>query len=144
MKKLRLLTIFLLFTGLAAWAQVRTLGEGTEIKVRTDTAIPAHPTSGAVYTATEGKIAADDPNTQLDWVRADFDGGRALLVPRLFDAGSSSLTLVTSRMVYRLRAFRDQGTAVWDIAVCNEVSHEATPSPCGMCCTPSAPCRPAS
>src|SRR5207248_2818449 len=60
MKKLRLLTIFLLFTGLAAWAQVRTLGEGTEIKVRTDTAIPAHPTSGAVYTAT---VSDDVPDT---------------------------------------------------------------------------------
>jgi hypothetical protein len=60
MKYMRLLTIFLLLAGLAAWAQMRTLGEGTEIKVRTDTAIPAHPAAGATYTAT---ISDDVPDT---------------------------------------------------------------------------------
>ncbi len=52
MRKLQLLTIFLLLAGVAAWAQTRTLAEGTEIKVRTDTPIPAHPRAGARYTAT--------------------------------------------------------------------------------------------
>lgn len=60
MRKIQLLALFLLLTGLAAWAQTRTLSEGTEIKVRTDTAIPAHPTSGAVYTAT---VSDDVPET---------------------------------------------------------------------------------
>jgi hypothetical protein len=60
MRKLQLLTIFLLLAGLSARAQTRTIGEGTEIKVRTDTAIPAHPTSGAVYTAT---VSDDVPGT---------------------------------------------------------------------------------
>jgi hypothetical protein len=60
MRQIRLLTIFLLLTGLAAWAQTRTIGEGTEIKVRTDNAIPAHPTSGAAYTAT---VSDDVPGT---------------------------------------------------------------------------------
>jgi hypothetical protein len=60
MRKIQLLAIFLVLAGLAAWAQTRTLSEGTEIKVRTDTAIPAHPTSGAAYTAT---VSEDVPDT---------------------------------------------------------------------------------
>ncbi len=52
MRKLQLLTIFLLLAGLAAWAQTNTLSEGTEIKVRTDSPIPAHPNADARYTAT--------------------------------------------------------------------------------------------
>ena len=51
--KLRVLILALLFLGVAAFAQLtRTLPEGTEIKVRTDTAIPAKPAAGATYTAT--------------------------------------------------------------------------------------------
>ena len=60
MKRMRFLTLFLLLAGLAAWAQTRTLGEGTEIKVRTDTSIPAHPAAGAAYTAT---VSDDVPDT---------------------------------------------------------------------------------
>ena len=60
MRKIKLLTTFLLLAGLPAWAQTRTLSEGTEIKVRTDTAIPAHPTAGAAYTAT---VSDDVPDT---------------------------------------------------------------------------------
>ena len=60
MRKIKFLTIFLLLAGLAAWGQTRTLSEGTQIKVRTDTAIPAHPTAGAVYTAT---VSDDVPDT---------------------------------------------------------------------------------
>jgi hypothetical protein len=41
-----------LLASLGAWAQMRTLAEGTEIKVRTDTPIPAHPKPGVRYTAT--------------------------------------------------------------------------------------------
>ncbi len=50
--KIRLLLLVVLLVSLGAWAQTRTLGEGTEIKVRTDTPIPAHPNAGARYTAT--------------------------------------------------------------------------------------------
>ncbi len=52
MRSLRFLAIFLLLASLGAWAQTRTLSEGTEIKVRTDTPIPAHPKAGARYNAT--------------------------------------------------------------------------------------------
>lgn len=49
--KTLLLTILLL--SIASFAQtVRTIPEGTTIKVRTDTAIPAKPAAGASYTAT--------------------------------------------------------------------------------------------
>jgi hypothetical protein len=60
MRKIKFLTLFLLLAGMTAWAQTRTLSENTEIKVRTDTAIPAKPTSGAVYTAT---VSDDVPDT---------------------------------------------------------------------------------
>ncbi len=52
MRKISFLAVFLLLASLGLWAQARTLGEGTEIKVRTDTPIPAHPKAGARYTAT--------------------------------------------------------------------------------------------
>jgi len=44
--------IVLLLVSLGGWAQTRTLSEGTEIKVRTDTPIPAHARAGARYAAT--------------------------------------------------------------------------------------------
>lgn len=71
----------------------------------------------AVYDATNGEIPIDEYRRQLEWVRADLDGGATLLVPRDFDSATSWLRLVTDAMVYRLRAFRDEGAAVWDIAV---------------------------
>lgn len=75
----------------------------------------------AVYTASDGEIAVDGFRQQLDWVRADLDGGVTLLVPREFDPATGGLQLVTDTMVYGLRAFRDEGSAVWDIAVCSKV-----------------------
>lgn len=60
MTKIKIACISLLLVSLGAWAQTRTLSEGTEIKVRTDTAIPAHPTSGARYTAS---VSEDVPDT---------------------------------------------------------------------------------
>jgi len=74
-----------------------------------------------VYEATDGEIPIDEYRRQLDWVRADLDGGATLLVPRSFDPATSSLKLVTATMVYRLSAFRDEGSAVWDIAICQKV-----------------------
>ena len=86
MRNIKLLTVFLLLTSLAAWAQTRTLGEGTEIKVRTDTAIPAHPESGAVYTAT---ISDDVPDTSGNI--AIPRGSRARLVAVPTDNGKDAL-----------------------------------------------------
>lgn len=75
----------------------------------------------AVYNLTSGAIPIDEYRRQLDWVRADLDHGATLLVPRGFDPATSWLRLVTDTMVYRLRAFRDEGAPVWDIAVCQAV-----------------------
>jgi hypothetical protein len=41
----------------------------------------------------------------------------AALIPREFDPATSWLRLVTDTMIYRFRAFRNEGTPVWDIAV---------------------------
>ncbi len=70
-----------------------------------------------VYDVTQGEIAIDEYRRQLDWVRGDLDAGATLLVPGTFDPGASSLRLVTDNVVYRLRAFRDAGAVLWDIAV---------------------------
>jgi hypothetical protein len=75
----------------------------------------------AVYDATGGEIPIDEYRRQLEWVRADLDGGATLLVPRAFEPATSWLRLVTDAMVYRLRAFRDEGAAIWDVAVCQAV-----------------------
>jgi hypothetical protein len=86
MRYMRLLSIFLLLAGLTAWAQTRTLGEGTEIKVRADTAIPAHPASGAVYTAT---VSDDVPDTS--GAIAIPRGSRAQLVAVPTDNGKDAV-----------------------------------------------------
>ena len=52
MNRLIFLPLFVFLMGVAVWPQMRTLSEGTEIKVRTDMPIPAHPTTGARFTAT--------------------------------------------------------------------------------------------
>src|SRR6185437_12460868 len=70
--------VFLLLASLGAWAQNRTLAKGTEIKVRTDTAIPAHPRVGAHYNATVSDDVAD--------------AAGAVAIPR-----ASRATLVTER-----------------------------------------------
>ncbi len=61
MRKLSFLAAFLLLASLGLWAQARTIGEGTEIKIRTDTPIPAHPKTGARYTAT---VSDDVPSAE--------------------------------------------------------------------------------
>lgn len=76
----------------------------------------------AVYDATNGEIAIDEFRQQLDWIRADLDTGAKLLVPQPFEPTSGTLRLITDAMIYRLKAFRDEGSAVWDIAFCVEVS----------------------
>ncbi len=72
----------------------------------------------AVYEATEGEISIDDVPRQLDWVRADLDGGVTLIVPADFGPANGGLKLVTNDMVYQLRAYLEDDSRVWDIAVC--------------------------
>lgn len=76
----------------------------------------------AVYAATDGEIPTDEYLQQLKWVRADLDGGATLLVPKAFEP-AGYMTLVTDAMTYRLRAYLEEGTPVWDIALC----HKAEP-----------------
>lgn len=80
----------------------------------------------AIYDASGGAIPIDEYPRQLEWVRADLDGGATLLVPKEFELASSRLKLVTNSMVYQLRAFRDEGTPIWDIAVCQDVGDRST------------------
>jgi hypothetical protein len=72
----------------------------------------------AVYDVTDRLVEMDARDAQLDWVRADLGARVTLLSPRGFDPVQHSLRLVTTAMVYELRAFHDNGTPVWDIAVC--------------------------
>lgn len=75
----------------------------------------------AIYTITSGVVPVDEYRRQLDWVRADLDQGATLLVPREFDPATSWLRLITDTMIYRLRAFRNEGAPVWDVVVCQGV-----------------------
>lgn len=75
----------------------------------------------AVYEASEGVIAIDEFRDQLDWVRADLDGGVSLLVPKDFDPASGRLLLISVHMVYTLHPMRQDGTAAWDVAVCTSI-----------------------
>ncbi|MFB3815699.1 MAG: hypothetical protein ACE14L_16475 [Terriglobales bacterium] len=63
-KKLKALLPVLLLVAVAAYGQNKTLPEGTEIKVRTDTTIPAKPAANARYAA---KVTEDitDANGNL-------------------------------------------------------------------------------
>lgn len=74
----------------------------------------------AVYSVSDGDIPIDEYRQQLDWVRADLDGGATLLVPRTFEP-SGGMTLVSDAMIYRLKPFVDEGAPVWDIAKCVHV-----------------------
>lgn len=72
----------------------------------------------AVYDASGGQIPIDEYYPQLDWVRADLDGGSTLLVPSDFEEGTGSLQLVTTAMRYVLKPHRQEGSPTWDIAAC--------------------------
>lgn len=64
--KLKLLVVSIMLFAVAAFAQTtRTIPEGTTIKVRTDTAIPAKPAAGASYTATVSDDVADKSGAVL-------------------------------------------------------------------------------
>lgn len=74
-----------------------------------------------VYRITEGDIPIDEYRRQLDWVRADLDGGATLFVPRIFDPSKDRLQLVSTSMVYDLTPMWSDGVAAWDVAVCSHV-----------------------
>ena len=66
MRKYALVFCLTLFTSLAfSQANTRTLPNGTEIKVRTDTAIPAKPAANARYTATVSNDVMDSSGAVL-------------------------------------------------------------------------------
>lgn len=75
MRKKCLLVALLLATTLALATSERTLPQGTDIKVRTDSAIPAQPAKGAVYSATVSNDVMDQSG-----VVAIPKGSRAQLV----------------------------------------------------------------
>ena len=77
--------------------------------------------SELVYDATNGEIPIDEFRRQIEWVQADLDGGATLLVPKSFEPTTGRFKLVTDNAVYKLRAFQDEGSAVWDIAICHSV-----------------------
>ncbi|MBS0546111.1 MAG: DNA helicase [Proteobacteria bacterium] len=73
-----------------------------------------------IYDISAGEIAIDEYRRQLEWVRGDLDGGATLLMPRA-DGDITRLKLVTANMIYHLQASRDEGAALWDVAVCRSV-----------------------
>lgn len=74
-----------------------------------------------VYDLSQGQIAVDEYRRQLDWVRADLDGGATLLAPRDFEPGVGRLQIITATMRYVLAPFRQDGSATWDIGACTTV-----------------------
>jgi hypothetical protein len=79
----------------------------------------------AIYAVTNGEIPIDEHRAQLDWVRADLDGGSTLLMPRSFDSDRDRIHLVTATMTYSLGPSREDGAAVWDVAVCGRAEPRA-------------------
>lgn len=82
---------------------------------------PTEELGGAIYAASGGAIPIDEFRQQLNWIQADLDTGATLIVPRRFDPATVTMRLVTEASVYRLRPFRKDGVAQWDIAVCSGV-----------------------
>lgn len=80
----------------------------------------------AIYDITGGDIPADEYRKQLDWVRADLDGGSTLLVPRTFNPDKDRLQLVSTTMVYDLAPMWSDGVAAWDVAVCAKIEPRGT------------------
>ena len=77
--------------------------------------------AGAVYSVSDQAIARDEYDQQLRWVRADLANGTTLFIPPGFDPAGGSMKLVSTSMIYSLRAFLDNGTPRWDTAVCDRV-----------------------
>jgi hypothetical protein len=101
------------------------VGIGREMSSRAGTFIlmflPGASLSDAVYDASSGEIAGDDYKRQLLWVRADITNGTTFLIPPEFEPLAGKMQLVSNSMIYWLRAFHENGVALWDIAVCYRV-----------------------
>ncbi len=108
--KFRLLLLCMLLAGVTALAQMRSIPSGTEIKVRTDTAIPANPAVGTVYTAS---VSEDVPDGQGGV--AIPRGSRARLVAQTAPDGKDTVLDLRSVTVngarYNLEAAGTQGTS---------------------------------
>lgn len=108
--KFRLLLLFVLLAGMTAFAQTRTIPADTEIKVRTDTAIPPNPAVGTVYTAS---VSDDVPDGQGGV--AIPRGSRARLVAQAAPDGKDTVLDLRSVSVngarYDLDAAGTQGTS---------------------------------
>jgi len=107
--KFRLLLLTVVLASVAAVAQMRTIPANTEIKVRTDTAIPANPAVGTVYTAS---VSDDIPDGQGGV--AIPRGSRARLVAQTAPDGKDTVLDLRSVSVngtrYNLDAAGTQGT----------------------------------
>ena len=108
--KSRFLLLFVLLAAAVAVAQTRTIPASTEIKVRTDTAIPPNPAIGTVYTAT---VSDDVPDGQGGI--AIPRGSRARLVAQAAPDGKDTVLDLRSVTVngarYNLDAAGTQGTS---------------------------------
>lgn len=108
--KFRILLLFMLLAGVAAVAQTRTIPADTQIKVRTDTAIPANPAVGTVYTAS---VSEDVPDGQGGV--AIPRGSRARLVAQTAPDGKDTVLDLRSVTVngarYNLEAAGTRGTS---------------------------------
>src|SRR5229473_1956915 len=81
MKRILFATLFAGLTAFSAYAQ-QNLPSGTEIKVRTDTSIPAKPAADSRYSAS---VSEDGKDTNLDLRSVTVNG-----TPYLIDAAGSS------------------------------------------------------
>ena len=111
MKRTHSVIVVLLLCAAAAWAQTSVLPEGSEIKVRTDVAIPAQPAAGATYAVTvnndvsdrsgnvvipkgsKGQLVAvrDGKETNLDLSSVTVNGKRYLLTSLSKSTGAEGL-----------------------------------------------------
>jgi hypothetical protein len=107
--KIRILLLFVLLACVAAVAQRRTIPGDTEIRVRTDTAIPANPAVGTTYSAS---VSEDVPDGQGGI--AIPRGSRARLITQSAPDGRDTVldlrSVTVSGTRYNLEAAGTQGT----------------------------------
>ena len=108
--KIRILLLFVLLACVAAVAQRRTIPGDTEIRVRTDTAIPANPAVGTTYSAS---VSEDVPDGQGGI--AIPRGSRARLITQSAPDGRDTVldlrSVTVSGTRYNLQAAGTQGTS---------------------------------
>lgn len=85
----------------------------------------------AIYDASGGTVERDERAAQKDFVSHDLDRGVTLYAPRTWEEDVRNLYLVTSRLVYRLRAYLQDGTGSWSIAFCDKIEVRSGELPFG-------------